>query len=132
MDYAELKEKFPFLTCVRHGTDEFVGILLNKDQHVTSIYVYDSIDTIRLKQRFLSLGDEWWWESNRTIPINIFFNREFDIFKKYIKSFTSKDTEIIFGPETSLNNVQKKRIIRRNISLVKKLNFNLLLYFFHS
>lgn len=120
MDYAELKEKFPFLTCVKHGTDEFVGILLNKDQHVTSIYVYDSIDTIRLKQRFLSLGDEWWWESNRTIPINIFFNREFDIFKKYIKSFTSKDTEIIFGPETSLNNVQKKRIIRRNISLVKK------------
>jgi hypothetical protein len=73
-----------------------------------------------LKQRFLNLGDEWWWESNRTIPINIFFNREFDIFKKYIKSFNTKDTEIVFGPATSLNNVQKKRIIRRNISLVKK------------
>jgi len=62
----------------------------------------------------------WWWESNRTIPINIFLNREFDSFKDQIKTFTTKDVEIIFGVATSLNNVMKKRIIRRNISLVKK------------
>lgn len=122
MDYTELKTKFPFLSCVKHVNDEFVGILLNQDQFVTSIYVYDDISSIQLKQKFLSLGEEWWWESNRTIPINIFFNRDFEIFKKYIKSFTTKDVEIVFGPATSLNNVQKKRIIRRNISLVKKTN----------
>jgi hypothetical protein len=122
MDYTELKIKFPFLSCVKHVNDEFVGILLNQDQFVTSIYVYDDISSIKLKQKFLSLGEEWWWESNRTIPINIFFNRDFEIFKKYIKSFTTKDVEIVFGPATSLNNVQKKRIIRRNISLVKKTN----------
>lgn len=122
MDYTELKTKFPFLSCVKHVNDEFVGILLNQDQFVTSIYVYDDISSIQLKQKFLSLGEEWWWESNRTIPINIFFNRDFEIFKRYIKSFTTKDVEIVFGPATSLNNVQKKRIIRRNISLVKKTN----------
>jgi len=122
MDYTELKTKFPFLSCVKHVNDEFVGILLNQDQFVTSIYVYDNISSIKLKQKFLSLGEEWWWESNRTIPINIFFNRDFEIFKRYIKSFTTKDVEIVFGPATSLNNVQKKRIIRRNISLVKKTN----------
>jgi len=122
MDYTELKIKFPFLSCVKHVNDEFVGILLNQDQFVTSIYVYDDISSIKLKQKFLSLGEEWWWESNRTIPINIFFNRDFEMFKKYIKSFTTKDVEIVFGPATSLNNVQKKRIIRRNISLVKKTN----------
>ena len=122
MDYTELKTKFPFLSCVKHVNDEFVGILLNQDQFVTSIYVYDDISSIKLKQKFLSLGEEWWWESNRTIPINIFFNRDFEMFKKYIKSFTTKDVEIVFGPATSLNNVQKKRIIRRNISLVKKTN----------
>ena len=122
MDYTELKTKFPFLSCIKHVNDEFVGILLNQDQFVTSIYVYDNISSIKLKQKFLSLGEEWWWESNRTIPINIFFNRDFEIFKRYIKSFTTKDVEIVFGPATSLNNVQKKRIIRRNISLVKKTN----------
>jgi hypothetical protein len=86
MDYTELKIKFPFLSCVKHVNDEFVGILLNQDQFVTSIYVYDDISSIKLKQKFLSLGEEWWWESNRTIPINIFFNRDFEIFKKYFAS----------------------------------------------
>ena len=48
--------------------------------------------------------------------------REFEEFKSYIKTFTTKDVEIVFGPKTSLNNVLKKRIIRRNISLIKKNN----------
>ena len=122
MEYAELQEKFPFLSCIRHSNNEYVGILLNQDQFVTSIYVYDAIQDQDQKQLFLELGEVWWWESNRTIPINIFLNREFEEFKSYIKTFTTKDVEVVFGPKTSLNNVLKKRIIRRNISLIKKNN----------
>ena len=124
MDYADLKEKFPFLSCIRHGMNEYVGIIQNQDQHVTTMYIYDRIPTQSLKEKFLELGEMWWWESNRTIPINIFLNREFDSFKDHIKTFTTKDVEIIFGVATSLNNVMKKRIIRRNISLVKKTTNN--------
>jgi hypothetical protein len=120
MEYAELQEKFPFLSCIRHSNNEYVGILLNQDQFVTSIYVYDQIQDTGKKQLFLELGEVWWWESNRTIPINIFLNREFEEFRPFIKTFTTKDVEIVFGPKTSLNNVLKKRIIRRNISLIKK------------
>ena len=122
MEYAELQEKFPFLSCIRHSNNEYVGILLNQDQFVTSIYVYDAIQDHNQKQLFLELGEVWWWESNRTIPIYIFLNREFDQFRPYIKTFTTKDVELVFGPKTSLNNVLKKRIIRRNISLIKKNN----------
>ena len=122
MEYAELQEKFPFLSCIRHSNNEYVGILLNQDQFVTSIYVYDQIQDTNLKQLFLELGEVWWRESNRTIPINIFLNREFEEFRSYIKTFTTKDVEVVFGPKTSLNNVLKKRIIRRNISLIKKNN----------
>ena len=122
MEYAELQEKFPFLSCIRHSNNEYVGILLNQDQFVTSIYVYDAIQDHNQKQLFLELVEVWWWESNRTIPINIFLNREFDQFRPYIKTFTTKDVELVFGPKTSLNNVLKKRIIRRNISLIKKNN----------
>ena len=122
MEYAELQEKFPFLSCIRHSNNEYVGILLNQDQFVTSIYVYDAIQDHNEKQLFLELGEVWWWESNRTIPINIFLNREFDQCRPYIKTFTTKDVELVFGPKTSLNNVLKKRIIRRNISLIKKNN----------
>ena len=122
MEYAELQEKFPFLSCIRHSNNEYVGILLNQDQFVTSIYVYDQIQDTNKKQLFLELGEVWWWESNRTIPINIFLNREFEEFRPFIKTFTTKDVEVVFGPKTSLNNVLKKRIIRRNISLIKKNN----------
>ena len=122
MEYAGFQEKFPFLSCIRHSNNEYVGILLNQDQFVTSIYVYDQIQDTGKKQLFLELGEVWWWESNRTIPINIFLNREFEEFRPFIKTFTTKDVEVVFGPKTSLNNVLKKRIIRRNISLIKKNN----------
>ena len=120
MEYAELQEKFPFLSCVKYANNEYVGILQNQDNHVTSIYVYDLIKTEELKQEFLDLGEIWWWDSNRTIPINIFLNRELTRFRDCIKTFNTKDVEVMFGPTTSINNVLKKRIIRRNISLLKK------------
>ena len=120
MDYAELQENFPFLSCLKYANNEYVGILQNQDQFVTSIYVYETLKTTVEKETFLDFGNIWWWESNRTIPINIFLNREFDQFKRILKTFNTKDVEMIFGPATSLNNVLKKRIIRRNISLLKK------------
>ena len=120
MNYDELSEKFPFLSCIKHGTSEYVGILQNQDDFVTSIYVYDDIPTEDLRTEFLRLGDVWWWESNRAIPINIFLAGEFNPFQIWIKTFTTKDTKMIFGPSTSLNNIVRKRIKRRQIQLVKK------------
>ena len=120
MDYNELAEKFPFLSCVKHGMGEYVGILQNQDDFVTSIYVYDDIPTETLRTEFLRLGDVWWWESNRAIPINIFLAGEFNPFQNWLKTFTTKDTKMIFGPSTSLNNIVRKRIKRRQIQLVKK------------
>ena len=102
MEYAELQEKFPFLSCVKYANNEYVGILQNQDNHVTSIYVYDLIKTEELKQEFLDLGEIWWWESNRTIPINIFLNRELTRFRDCIKTFNTKDVEVMFGPTLSL------------------------------
>ena len=102
MDYAELQEKFPFLSCVRYANNEYVGILQNQDQFVTTIYVYVNLKTTELKQEFLDFGEIWWWESNRTIPINIFLSKEFSKFRDSLKSFTTKDVEIVFGPTTSL------------------------------
>ena len=90
MDYAELQEKFPFLSCVRYANNEYVGILQNQDQFVTTIYVYDNLKTTELKQEFLDFGEIWWWESNRTIPINIFLSKEFSKFSLLIINFVSK------------------------------------------
>ena len=115
-----LQENFPFISVINHTDREYVGIIINQDANVTSMYDYESIRTEIGKQRFLELGEAWWWESNRQIPINIFLNKEISEFRYAIKNFTTKDVKIILGPCTSLNDIIVKRIKRKSITLVRK------------
>jgi hypothetical protein len=71
------------------------------------------------KQSFLTLGEAWWWESNRKIPINIFLKEEMILFRGYIKTFNSKDIEVMFGPTVNLGDIAEKRIKRKSIQLVR-------------
>jgi hypothetical protein len=71
------------------------------------------------KQGFLHLGETWWWESNRKIPINIFLKEEMLIYRTYIKTFNSKDVEVMFGPTVNLGDIAEKRIKRKSIQLVR-------------
>jgi hypothetical protein len=115
-----LQENFPFISVINHVTHEYVGIIINQDAQVTSMYDYASIKTDVEKQRFLELGEAWWWESNRQIPINIFLLNEIAEFKYAIKNFSTKDVKVLFGPCTSLNDIIVKRIKRKSITLVRK------------
>jgi hypothetical protein len=115
-----LQENFPFITVLNHVNAEYVGIVINQDAQVTSIYDYASIRSDQEKQRFLELGEVWWWESNRQIPINIFLNREIVVFKYAIRNFSTKDVKILLGPCTSLNDIIVKRIKRKSITLIRK------------
>ena len=67
----DIQENFPFLSVVTYGGQEYVGIIINQDVTVTSMYVYTAIASEQ-QRAFLDLGEVWWWESNRMIPINIF------------------------------------------------------------
>jgi hypothetical protein len=116
----DLQENFPFITVLNHVSAEYVGIVINQDAQVTSIYDYASIRSDQEKQRFLELGEVWWWESNRQIPINIFLNREIIEFRYAIRNFSTKDVKILLGPCTSLNDIIVKRIKRKSITLIRK------------
>ena len=74
----DIETNFPFISVASYGGIEYVGIIVNQDQHVTTMYVYTSLHTNREKKKFLELGDIWWWESNRMIPVNIFLREEFE------------------------------------------------------
>jgi len=115
-----LKENFPFISVVTHVDQEYVGIIINQDSQVTSMYDYAAIRSETEKSLFLELGEAWWWESNRQIPINIFLNKEIFMFRYSIKNFATKDTKVIVGPCTSLNDIIVKRIKRKSITLVRK------------
>lgn len=116
----DIKNNFPFLSVVQYGGNEYVGIIINQDQWVTSMYVYTDIKTDNEKALFLELGEIWWWESNRLLPINIFLKKEVECFKYCIMTMNSKDVNIIIGPTVNLNNLVMKRVKRKNVQLVRK------------
>ncbi len=118
---TNLQENFPFISVVTHVNQEYVGIIINQDAQVTSMYDYASIRTDNEKQKFLELGEAWWWESNRQIPINIFLAKEIIEFRYAIKNFSTKDTKVLLGPVTSLNDIIVKRIKRKSITLIRKI-----------
>lgn len=115
-----LQENFPFISVITHVDQEYVGIIINQDQQITSIYDYSLIKTDQEKTRFLELGEVWWWESNRQIPINIFLAREIVEFRYVIRNFNTKDVKVLLGPVTSLNDILVKRIKRKSITLVRR------------
>jgi len=118
---TNLQENFPFISVIVHVNHEYVGIIINQDAQVTSMYDYSLIKTDGEKQRFLELGEVWWWESNRQIPINIFLAREIIEFRYVIRNFSTKDVKLMHGPCTSLNDIIVKRIKRKSITLVRKI-----------
>ena len=115
----EFQKNFPFITCIKTSDNEYVGIIVNHDINVTSIYNYADIKAELDKKLFLEMGEVWWWESNRKIPINIFLKQEMVEFRPYIKTFNSKDVEILFGPIVNLSEIAEKRVKRKSIQLVR-------------
>ena len=118
--FETLKSKFPFLSLIRKGELEYVGIVQNQDNAVTSFYDYGKLELAATKTRFLKLGETWWWESNRKIPINIFLKKEFRIFKEILVTLATKDINIVYGPVVRLEDISKKRVKRRTIQLMRK------------
>lgn len=116
----EIADNFPFISVVHYGGIEYVGIVINQDQYVTSIYDYESLRTEAEKKAFLELGEAWWWESNRTIPISIFLKREMEQFKYSVMTMNTKDVTVVFGPTINLHNMAIKRVKRKMIQLVRK------------
>ena len=114
-----IQEQLPFISVLHYGEDEYVGIIVNQDQFVTSFYDLAMIKTLDERTGLLEIGEIWWWESNRQIPINIFLRREIEPFKYAIKTFNSKDVRIILGPVVNLMNMTLKRVKRKSVQLVR-------------
>ena len=120
--FEKLAEKYPFITLCVYATTEYVGIIQNQDEAITTIYDFGAILDTDLKRHFLELANIWWWESNRSIPINIFLKGDWDLFRPYLRTFTNKDLEILHGPVCSLSEMSRKKSKRKSITLVRKID----------
>jgi hypothetical protein len=119
MTPTTFQDNHPFVSCIKSNNIEYVGIVINFDSYVASIYDIGVLRNDEEKVKFLELGEVWWWESNRKIPINIFLKREMQFFRYAIKTFNSKDAELVFGPLVNLSEIAEKRIKRKSIQLVR-------------
>jgi hypothetical protein len=119
--FRRLTELHPFITVCSYASQDYVGIVQNRDDMVTTIYDYGAITDSIIKEKFLALGEIWWWESNRLIPINLFLKEDWIPFKPYIRTFNNKSLIVVHGPICSMSDLGKRRSKRRSITLVKRL-----------
>ena len=116
----DIETNFPYISVVTYGGNEYVGIISNQDAYITSMYIFSTLKTELEKEVFLEMGNTWWWESNRMIPINIFLRREMQAFGYAIMTMNSKDVKVTIGPCVNLNDLNFKRVKRKSVQLVRK------------
>ena len=119
-DVYKLLDQYPFLSYLTYGGNEYIGIIQNIDDVITSVYDFGVLKSTESKQLYLDLGDSWWWESNRMIPINIFLKTDWSAFRHTLKTFNSKDVDLKYGPAVSLKENALKRSKRRSITLIRR------------
>ena len=117
----DIQKNYPFLSCLKVAKEEYVGIIQNCDARLTSIYCYAFVPN-DLKTLFLEYGKNWWWESNRKTPVNMFIGNDFAVFRSSLRSFSTKECEVLFGPVTKLSDlVVNKRVRRKTVQLLRRM-----------
>lgn len=120
--FKNLSENHPFITVCSYSGQDYVGIIQNRDDIVTTIYDYGAIIESDMRERFLALGDQWWWESNRLVPINMFLKEDWSVFKPYLRTFNNKSLTVLHGPVCSISELGKRKSKRRSITLVRRIS----------
>ena len=120
--YKQLLAQYPYLSHITYGGNDYIGIIQNSDEVITTLYDFGLLKDTDIKKTFLSLGETWWWESNRLMPINVFLKQDWSIFRVCLRTMNSKDVEIKMGPYVSLKEMATKRSKRKSITLVRKVS----------
>ena len=120
--YKALLDQYPFLSYVTYGGNDYVGVIQNADDIITTIYDYTSLKSAESRQRYMELAEQWWWESNRLIPINVFLKQDWVEFKVCIKVLNSKNVEVKYGPQVCLTEMGAKKSKRKSITLVRRMD----------
>ena len=112
------REKHPFLTFLEFSDGIIkVGIVQNENQKLIHLYDFEKIKNEESCKRFLSYGDEWWWGSNQSIPIDSFIGKGFDQFHTILVGYPKKLIENTYGPTFSLQEIYLKRVKRKKIEI---------------
>ena len=122
LELTQILEKCPWMTLLSYGGSDYLGVIQNFDETITTIYDFGTLKSDEQKVLFLQLAESYWWTSNRLVPINIFLKQEWAVFRPTLKTLNSKDVIIKVGPYISLQEMISKKTKRRSITLVRRMS----------
>jgi hypothetical protein len=117
-EIEETRAKYEFMTFVVFKDDVIVGIVQNETPKILMVYQFDLLRSTEEKELFLQYGDEWWWGSNHSVPINLFIGDRFEAFEYVLKGYPRKPIEEIIGPTFSLAERYLRRVRKKRIEIV--------------
>lgn len=112
-------KKFPFVSLIKTKKEgDILGIILL--QNKKSVYYYDIQDqsmSEKLSEELMQYGQIWWNESNRKLPISLFFKQDMLKFEPYIRCLGNKFIAEIKGPVVNLISLKTKQNKKTTIAL---------------
>ena len=57
--FTKLTDKYPFITLCVYATNEYIGIVQNQDDAITTIYDFGAIQDLDTKKKFLENNKNW-------------------------------------------------------------------------
>ncbi len=115
----DTRGKHEFLTfLVMENGDIRVGVVQNETLKMMMFYDFGKIRNEEDKREFLAMADEWWWESNQSIPVNAYAGDRFDKFDHALHGYPKKIVKEVIGPTFSLSNKYLKRIKKKKIEII--------------
>lgn len=115
-----IKNNFPFISVFSTNEDGTIiyGIVLNSDKNTISMIDLNSINDKQKIVELMKIGENWWWYSDRDIPINLFYYNECLPYMEYVLHIPAKSVSQIFGSNSSLTYfTNNKKIFRKNKTL---------------
>lgn len=106
-DKQKLLERFPFIAVVASTSNqnlpETIGIVLGSNKNTITILDISRITDAKKFSHFLNICQDWWWYSNRNIPVNLYYPNEIEEFMVHVKHYSSKSYAVITGHVASLD-----------------------------
>lgn len=118
----ETRAKHEFLTfLVMKDGDIKCGVVQNETAKMIMFFDFEKIKDEEARRRFMDFADEWWWESNQSIPIDSFIGDRFDEFQAALSGYPKKALELDpIGPTFSLADQYLKRIKKKRVDIVNR------------
>lgn len=111
--------RYPYLTYLQVGEIAVLGVVQNVGPQTVNVFDFAHLRTDEQRKGFLKLAEEWWFESNTQVPIDVFLGPKFDYLLHCLRIYPRSAVIDVQGPLINLDDQFKRRIRRRRIEFIK-------------